>query len=205
LTTDPNLPDLTSPSSDYPCPCGSGKELDACHKATEERLSAAIHEIGHACSLPKNSSQHVSFLKPCPHCQDEGEAKPCSVAHTSYSGKVDFSTYGLLLYNLAGGASEIACGVLPTWKKFDVGEYPASMEQDFKDLKRDCDSRGLDWEAIKSNIGPCFLIVVEHFNRHVSEIRKLALQLIAEQGLTHEQVNLGFLNREQLLTEMEAE
>jgi hypothetical protein len=106
---------------------------------------------------------------------------------------------------LAGGASEIACGVLPTWQRFEVGEYPASMEQDFKDLKRDCESRGFDWEALRSNIAHCFLILVEHLKKHASEIRKLALQLIDEQSLTHERTNFGFLNREQVLTEMEQE
>lgn len=106
---------------------------------------------------------------------------------------------------MAGGASEIACEVLPVFGKFDFGEYPVSMGQDFEDLKADFESRDISWEAVKTNIGPCFQVVVEHLKRRAPEIRKLALELIDKQSLTHEKVNFGLLNREQLLNEMEAE
>lgn len=189
--------------SRYPCPCGSTKDFDHCHKQTGETLFAAIHDIGHTVVLPANAGQHVSFWSPCPHCRDEGEAKAGSVAHTSYSDDVAFTTYELFLYALAGGASEIACGVVPTMEKFEFGDFPASMGHDFDDLRLDLEDRGISWEAAKTNIAPCFLIVVEHLKKHAPEIRKLALQLMDKRSLTHEEVNFGFVDREQLLKDLE--
>ncbi len=192
-------------TSEYPCPCGSGSNFDACHgvsKLTEERLYAAIHEVGHASSLPANSGQHVSFLEPCPLCRDGAEASLYSLAHTSYSKATQFDPYGLLLYGLAGGASEIVCGGVPASEKFEFGEFPASMGNDFEDLRVDFEHRGI-WEEAKTSIGPCFVLVVEHFKTYAPAIRGLALQLIDKQILTHEEVNFEFIDRDQLLVKMQ--
>jgi len=187
-------------SSRYPCPCGSAKDFDHCHKATGETLFAAIHEIGHAASLPPDSHQHVSFLNPCPHCPDEVEAKPWSLAHTSYSKEVQFSFFDQVLYTLAGGAAEVTCGCKSTSGTF--GDFPASMGHDFDDFKDYLKQQKYDFEDAAPYLSGWFAIVVNHLTKNVQQVRTLALELIDKRSLTHAEVNFEFLDREQLLREI---
>ena len=130
------------------------------------------------------------------------EASLYSLAHTSYSKATQFDPYGLLLYGLAGGASEIVCGGVPASEKFELENFPQAWGTISRTLRVNFEHRGI-WEEAKTSIGPCFVLVVEHFKTYAPAIRGLALQLIDKQILTHEEVNFEFIDRDQLLVKMQ--
>jgi len=115
----------------------------------------------------------------------------------AFKDDFDFSILDLLMLAVAGGATEVACGLRPTYVSYDIGEYPDGMLKDFDDLKADMTDRE-QWHEVIHLIAPCFQLVVEHCKEHVPLIQEHALKLLEHDSLTADQLDFGSFKREEL-------
>jgi hypothetical protein len=58
-----------------------------------------------------------------------------SEAHVSRDSDTEPDPIDEVLYSLAGGAAEVACGLSPELENNEFGRFPSSMGQDFDDLR----------------------------------------------------------------------
>ena len=180
------------------CLCGSQQEFSDCRGLSEEtieRLHASIHEIGHLLTLPLEAQAHISLKNPCALCDgDEGNQK--SVAHVGYDPNYALPLPIDIVYSLAGGASEVACGLNPTMQPKEFGDFPDGMENDLEDLRNHCDATDEKiWPELTKVLQDCFSEIVSQF-RGVSEQMKGLSRLLRErEELTSKELDLSFFDR----------
>lgn len=185
-----------------PCPCGSGIHYKHCcgnESVNAEEVYASIHELGHLSVLSPAISPHSSFCNPCNLCVgDEGQEK--SLAHTGYPPGHILECLDEIIYSLAGGAAEVACGLSPLITMTKLGSLPKSMETDIENLKA----------ALPDNIFRALNPVNQYFNRivrhfeHHSEILWRYSRIFREKKtLTSTDVDLSILGREELYKKFE--
>lgn len=185
----------------HPCPCKSGKKYKRCcglDAETKEIVRAAIHELGHVSALPLETDAHVSLLNPCHLCVGD-EGFHVSTAHTSYrEGNLD--ALDEIIYSLAGGAAEAACGLSPSRDVGELGSLPASMGVDIADLRKalDAHSSGI-WEALRPQAPKCFNVIVSHFEQHAEFLWRSSRSLREMKVLESHDVDWKQINREKLL------
>jgi len=182
-----------------PCPCGKGRKFKHCcgrsADATHD-LYAAVHEIGHASVLPKRAQPHVSFQNPCSLCAGE-ERHQLARAHTGFEAGLERTGLDEILYSLAGGAAEVACGLSPTVENTEFGSYPASTGKDLLDLQNELDAEM--WDALKSLLHDCFNMLVSYFRELANRIWALSRELLDKRVLTSAELNFSFVDRRVLV------
>lgn len=182
------------------CPCGRGRKFKQCcgkDANSLHDLHAAVHEIGHAAVLPKVAKPHVSFANPCDLCAgDEGEQ--LSRAHNGYAADVLLTAVDEIMYSMAGGAAEIACGLSPTLEMSEFGMFPVSMGGDLPILKDRLNEGGL-WEHAEPFLSVVFKAITAHFEEHKDTLWENARRFLDRRVLTSDDMDLQFLDREALL------
>ena len=153
-----------------------------------KQFAFALHEIGHAALLPPGLWTHTSLLpvSDCPACVSAGEKDDMVGMDRESSGHTFYREPGLegmqnILYSLAGGAAEVACGMsTPELMEFEgLGEYPIGMGGDFEALNADLvfyDSGTLREYAVE--LRQWFDAAVTHLRQHGEAIRKIAHLLV---------------------------
>lgn len=145
------------------CPCGSGEKYKRCcgrDAQTQELVRAAIHELGHLSVLPLDIDSHVSLRNPCELCAGQ-EGLDESIAHTGYPEDVCLNDVEEILYSLAGGAAEVACGLSPAMGPSELGTLPTSMGTDLENLKAELPNE--IWEVLNP-VRTHFMAIVNHFS-----------------------------------------
>ena len=182
------------------------------------RFAFALHETGHAALLPPHVWTHSSLLpvSSCPACISEGEKDDLAGKSTESSGHTFYKAPGPeglqnILYSIAGGAAEVACGsVQPQMMSFDgLGEYPIGMggvDGDFDVLSGDFKAYELGpLENYADDIRRCFNLAVEHLRPHAERMRGIA-KLLADRGvLRNGDVDFGFVEYVKLVESVSAE
>lgn len=167
------------------------------------RFAFALHETGHAALLPPDIWTHSSLwpVSSCPACISEGEKDDTIGISGESSGHTFYKEPGLegmpnILYSIAGGAAEVACGLVqPQMVSFEgLGEYPTGIGADFDALREDFEFYGLGpLENYATEIRYWFNLAVEHLRPHSEKIREIA-KLLADRGvLRNGDVDFGFV------------
>jgi hypothetical protein len=178
-----------------PCPCGKSRKFKQCCGRSADATSdlyAAVHEIGHALVLPKRARPHVSFQNPCSQCGGE-EGTQTARAHTGFEAGLERTGVDELLYSLAGGAAEVACGLSPLMKNTEFGSYPASMSNDFENLQNELN--GEMWDSVKPFLRDCFNALVNYFREIIDRIWAAARDFLDKRVLTHHELGLVRIDR----------
>jgi hypothetical protein len=184
------------------CPIHSGQKFKHCcgnSSDSTQDFYAAFHEIGHAWVLPARTRPHVSFKNPCDLCLGD-EGQQISRAHTGYNPGPGLTPVEEILYSLAGGAIEEACGLLPRHERFSHGSFPASMGNDLENLEDELPPE--IWDALQPHLNSCFKLLVSHFQSETDEIKSVALEFLTARALTSEQLQRVLTDRAKLLNEV---
>lgn len=189
------------------CLCGSQREFSDCcgiSGKTIERLHAFIHEVGHLLTLPVEARAHISCKNPCPLCIGD-EANLESVAHVGYDPDYDLPIEIDIVYCLAGGAAEVACGLNTKMLPKEFGSFPDGMENDLEDLRKRCDAVDKKiWPELTKVLQECFSEIVSQF-RGVSEHMKGISRLLREREvLTSKELDLSFFDREEMQAKVQS-
>lgn len=170
--------------------------------AESKQFAFAVHEIGHAAFLPPDIWTHSSLLpvSSCPACISEGEKDDTigtsgeSYGHTLYLGP-GLSGIRSVLYTIAGGAAEVACGIEPELMVFEgLGKYPIGMGSDFKVLGDDLEHYGGGTiQEHADTLREIFDIAVIYIRPHGEALRKIAKILIQKGFLTKGEVDFSFI------------
>lgn len=186
-------------SWDQLCPCGHGKKFNQCCGQSIEairKLTYSIHEIGHAATIPERCRPHVSLQSICSLCQNEKSAQD-SEAHANYESWDERNALDEVVYSLAGGASEVACGLAPRMERTEYGVFPEAMTRDLLNLREEL---GTDlWEAFAPHLPRFFQIVMDHFKGKTVAIFQLSRQLRDRQVLGPAELNLKPFDRDGLM------
>lgn len=173
------------------------------------RFAFALHETGHAALLPPDTWTHSSLLavSSCPACMSEGEKDDAigmigeSCGHTFYKEPGPEGMQSIL-YTIAGGAAEVACGsVQPPLMSFEgLGDYPTGMGADFDAMRADFEFYGLGpLENHADEIRRCFNLAVEHLRPHAERMRDIARLLVERGFLRNGEVDFGFVGYAKLV------
>lgn len=193
-------------SKNQVCPCPNHKTFKGCCGSSlqkTEDLYLSVHETGHVLTLPHSIRPHVSLQQgPCALCP-EGEREEFSDAHTGY--EVEWEARNVadeILYSLAGGAAEIACGLKPAMISNDFGIFPVGMSDDLSRLRNEL---GLElWRDHVPQLRILFQVVVEHFSEHCSLVHQIAMELRNKRRLGPDNLTPWPINREALLERVAA-
>ena len=166
-------------------------------------LRYSIHEVGHLLALPREAQAHVSLKHPCELCSgDEGNEK--SVSHVGYDPDYILPVQIDIVYSLAGGASQVACGLPTTMEQKGYGEFPEGMDNDLDNLREHCDLENGDlWTFLIPSLSVCFSEIVIHFKDVSRQIEELALRLREQGELTSKEVDLSFFDRDAMQSKVE--
>lgn len=159
-----------------------------------------IHEVGHLWALPLESEAHLSFSHPCLLC-DGTEGSQSSLAHTGYSEDFELPPIENMVYTLAGGAAEIASGLPRVTAMFELGEFPASMENDLIDFR---DLFVADtWLQLKALGSQILDPLVSYFDDHASRLWKLQGVVRENRSATARVLNLDKADHGSLMAAFE--
>lgn len=125
------------------------------------------------------------------------ETEQMARAHVGYSPGEELTGVDQLLYSLAGGAAESACGLSPITQQSAFGTFPASMENDLLNLKDEL--AGEMWEFVEPHLRTCFNMIVNHLRQRSDAIWQNARGLLLNKVLTSEEMELDFVERNILL------
>jgi hypothetical protein len=157
----------------------------------------AIHELGHASVLPQHVLSHVSFLHPCPLCEGD-EGKQQSGAHTGYPSEEVLPLLDEILYSLAGGAAEVACGLSPELECSEFGSFPSSMGNDLRDLGSALPKE--IWDALIPVLPGCFKVLTSHFESKSTFLWKMSRSLRESRSLTSNEMDFRAFDRDELMS-----
>jgi hypothetical protein len=107
-----------------------------------------------------------------------------------------------VLYSIAGGAAEVACGLVqPQMMSFEgLGLYPIGMHGDFDVLSADFKAYELGpLQGYAEDIRRCFNLAVEHLRPHAERMRDVAKLLVERGSLRNEDVDFGFVEYAKLV------
>jgi|SRR5271157_1175834 len=172
------------------------------------KFAFALHEIGHAALLPPDIWTHSSLLpvSTCPACTSEGEEDESVGTSAESSGHTFYREPGIegmqsVLYTIAGGAAEVACGIEPELMVFEgLGEYPIGMAGDFKVLSDDLAySGGGNLQEHAVGLREFFDLAVSHIKPHAEKMREIAKLLVEKGFLRNGEVDFSFVEYAKLV------
>jgi len=106
-----------------------------------------------------------------------------------------------VLYTIAGGAAEVACGIEPKLMAFDgLGEYPIGMGGDFEVLSADLAFYGAGTlQEHAALLRESFDSAVRHLRPHAEKMREIAKLLVEKGFLRNGEVDFSFVEYAKLV------